>query len=154
MISLEPLETLFVATAFTFQIILIIHFALRKWRFELAMRYGLIVYALSIAAAVVSTMLLLDNMPWSFWLGGYFYLIWGLFGYIIEYRMKMEWRNPIRWSIFGPYVLLYLATNMFYWFPLALLWKPLWYIFAILFIVSTLLNVTSHQVPREYKRAV
>ncbi len=154
MISLEPLETLFVATAFTFQIILIIHFALRKWRFELAMRYGLIVYALSIAAAVVSTMLLLDNMPWSFWLGGYFYLIWGLFGYIIEYRMKMEWRNPIRWSIFGPYVLLYLATNMFYWFPLALLWKPLWYIFAILFIASTLLNVTSHQVPREYKRAV
>jgi hypothetical protein len=153
MISLDPLEILFVATAFIFQIILIIHFVLRKWRFELAMRYGLIVYALSIPAAVVSTVLLLNNMAWSFWFGGYFYLIWGLLGYLIEYRMKIEWRDPIRWSIFGPYVLLYLATNMFYWFPLALIWKPLWYIFAILFLIGTSFNVTSHKVPRGYKEA-
>ena len=82
---------------------------------------------------------------WSFWLGGFLYLAWGIFGYVVEYLKKIEWRSPIRWSIFGPYVLLYLSTCMFFWFPLALIWKPLWYLYAVLFIVSTILNVTSHQ---------
>ena len=53
MSGLHGLDLLFVITSFLFQIILIIHFALRKWRFETAMRYGPIVYALSIPAAVV-----------------------------------------------------------------------------------------------------
>ena len=58
--GLDNLEILFVASALLFQIVLIIadgyirHFALRKWRFSLAMRYGWIVYGLSIPAAAVS----------------------------------------------------------------------------------------------------
>jgi hypothetical protein len=32
------LNALFVATAFLFQLILIVHFALRKWRFDVALR--------------------------------------------------------------------------------------------------------------------
>jgi hypothetical protein len=48
-------------------------------------------------------------------------------------------------ALFGPYIVLYLATVMFYWWPLALIYKPLWYAYAILFIVSTILNITSHQ---------
>ena len=52
--GLDNLEILFVASALLFQIVLIIHFALRKWRFNLAMRYGWIVYGLSIPAAAVS----------------------------------------------------------------------------------------------------
>jgi hypothetical protein len=63
----------------------------------------------------------------------------------VEYWKEIEWRNPIRWPIFGPYVLFYLATPLFYWFPLALLAKPLWYAYGALFVVSTVLNVTSHQ---------
>ena len=54
MFGLDNLETLFVVTAFLFQIVLIIHFALRKWRFHLVVRYGWIVYALSVPAATVS----------------------------------------------------------------------------------------------------
>ena len=49
--GLDSLEILFVVSAFLFQIVLIIHFALRKWHFDLAMRYGWIVYALSVPAA-------------------------------------------------------------------------------------------------------
>jgi len=143
------LEILFVITAFLFQIILITHFALRKWRFEVAIRYGWIVYLLSVPAAMVSLILLAGGMTWSFWLGGFLYLAWACYGYTAEYVKKIEWRNPIRWSVLGPYISLYLATVMFYWFPLALISKPLWYIYAVLFITSTFLNVTSHRSPAE-----
>ena len=148
MSGLDLLEILFVASAFLFQIILIVHFALRKWYFDLAMRYGPVVYGLSLPAAAVSVLLLLGDKPWVFWLGGFIYFIWAIYGYTIEYIKRMEWRNPIRWSIGGPYVSLYLATIMFYWWPLALLHKPLWYVYAVLFIASTMLNVTSHKGPR------
>ena len=49
--DLDSLDSLFVVTAFLFQILLIVHFSLRKWRFETALRYGPLVYALSIPAA-------------------------------------------------------------------------------------------------------
>ena len=153
MFGLDNLEIVFVVTAFLFQFILILHFALRKWQFNIAMRYGPIVYALGIPAAAVSMVLLLNGEPWSLWLGGFLYLIWGLFGYFVEYGMRIEWRNPIRWQIFGPYVFLYLSTIMFYWFPLALISKPLWYAFAVLFIASTYLNVTSHSVSKVHRQS-
>ncbi len=145
MLGLDNLEFLFAVTAFLFQIVLIVHFALRKWRFETALRYGWIVYALSVPAATVSAWLLVGSRTWSLWLGGFIYLAWAILGYRVEYTKAIEWRDPIRWSIFGPYVLLYLATVMFYWFPLALVSKPLWYAYAALFVVSTILNVTSHK---------
>ena len=144
MFGLDLLQTLFAACAFLFQIILIIHFALRKWRFAFAIQHGWIVYALSIPAAAVSAILLHGGMVWSLWLAGFLYLLWAGYGFTVEYARKIEWRSPIRWRVFGPYVFLYLATSMFYWFPLALVRKPLWYIYAILFILSTILNVTSH----------
>jgi hypothetical protein len=145
MLDLDYLEFLFVVSAFLFQFILIVHFALRKWRFNIAMRYGPIVYALSMPAVAVSILLLIGGKPWSLWLSGFLYLIWALYGYTVEYVRKIEWRNPIRWPIFGPYVFLYLSTIMFYWFPLGLVSKPLWYVYAVLFVASTLLNVTSHR---------
>jgi hypothetical protein len=145
MFGLDNLETLYIISAFLFQIILIVHFALRKWRFDFAMRYGPLVYALGVPAAAASILLLLGGKAWSLWLGGFLYLAWGLFGYTVEYIRKIEWRNPIRWPVFAPYVLLYLATVMFYWWPLALIHKPLWYICAILFIISTVLNIISHK---------
>jgi hypothetical protein len=145
MYSLDHLEILFVSSAFLFQIVLIIHFALRKWRFDLAMRYGPAVYALGIPAAFVSFFILLGAKPWTLWLGGFIFLAWAVFGYTVEYVKRLEWRDPIRWSIFGPYVFLYLATVMFYWWPLAPLYKPSWYAYAMLFMVSTILNVTSHK---------
>jgi hypothetical protein len=122
---------------------------LRKWHFDLAMRYGWIVYALSVPAATVSLLLLLGGKTWSLWLGGFIYLIWATLGYTVEYVKGIQWRNPIRWSIFAPYVILYLATVMFYWWPLALVNRTLWYMYAVLFIISTILNITSHNGARD-----
>jgi hypothetical protein len=141
----DALEALFVASAFLFQAILIVHFTLRKWRFELAMRYGWLVYALSIPFTILSIVLLLNGKNWYLWLGGFIYLIWGIYGFWIEYVRKIEWRDPIRWKVFGPYIFLYLSTVMFFWWPLALIYKPLWYVYAILFTISTFLNITSHK---------
>lgn len=148
MLTSPGFDILFVVWSFLFQTILVIHFALRKWHFNTAMRFGWIVYALSIPAVALSLLFLLNGQPWSLWLGGFLYLIWALFGYIVEYALKIEWRNSTRWSILVPYVILYLGTVMFYWWPLALISKPLWYVGAILFLAMTFLNVTSHQ-PRK-----
>jgi hypothetical protein len=143
--GMDCLEILFVSWAFLFQVILIIHFALRKWRFNTAMRYGPIVYGLGIPAAAISILLLLGGKTWYLWISGLIYLIWGIYGYSIEYVHKIQWRNPVRWGILAPYVFLYLATIMFYWWPLALISRPLWYVYAALFVISTVLNATSHK---------
>ncbi len=143
--ELDNLEILFVIFAFLFQIVLIIHFILRKWFFDIyIMQYGWIVYALSVPAVVVSIILLLDGKTWSLWLGGFLYLGWAIYGYTVEYVKGIQWRNPIHWPVFGPYLFLYLATVMFYWWPLALVRRPLWYVYAILFVISTTLNLISH----------
>lgn len=142
---MDNLDLLFVLAAFLFQAILIAHFALRKWRFYFAVRWGWIVYALSLPAAGLSLVLLGAGKPWSLWTAGFLYLAWAAFGFVVEYRLKIEWRSPIRWTVFGPYIALYLATVMFYWWPLALIQKPLWYGYAVLFVISTLMNLASHK---------
>ena len=145
MFDLDNLDILFVVWAFFFQIILIVHFALRKRFFEsYTMKVGWIVYALSVPAVVISIVLLLGGKTWSFWLGGFLFLIYAAYGYRIDYVKKIQWRKPLRLSIMFPYVFLYLATVMFYWWPLALLSRPLWVVFAVLFVIGTILNVTSH----------
>ncbi len=57
---------------------------------------------------------------------------------------QIPWRKPLRLSIAFPYVLLYLATVMFYWWPLNLLSRLLWFVVAVLFVVGTILSITSH----------
>lgn len=145
MFGLDGYQILFVLTAFLVQLILIVHFAIRKWRFDLIMRYGWLVYALGIPAAIVSLFILQGGKEWSFWLGGFIYLVWAIYGFTVEYVMKIEWRNSMRLPILIPYVILYLATVMFYWWPLALIYKPFWYVYTILFLASTYLNITSHK---------
>jgi len=143
--GLDKLDTLFVIWSFFLQIVLIVHFALRKPFFEsYTIKFGWIVYALCFPAAVISFILLLGGKSWSFWLGGFLFLIYAAYGYWIDYIKGIEWRNPLRKDIMFPYVTLYLGTVMFYWWPLALLYRPLWFAFGALFVIGTILNITSH----------
>ncbi|MCL7454317.1 MAG: hypothetical protein M8467_14855 [Anaerolineae bacterium] len=145
MSGLDRLDILFVAWAFFFQGVLVVHFAVRKRFFEpYTARFGWIVYALSIPAIAISVVLLLGGKTWSFWLGGFLFLAYAAYGYWVDYVKGIPWRKPLRPSIAFPYVLLYLATVMFYWWPLGLLSRPLWVAFAVLFVVGTILNITSH----------
>ncbi len=145
MFDLDNLDVLFVIWAFFFQTVLIVHFALRKRFFEsYTVKVGWIVYALSVPAAVISVVLLLGGKTWSFWLGGFLFLVYAAYGYWVDYVERIQWRKPLRLSIMFPYVFLYLGTVMFYWWPLALLSRPLWFVFAVLFVIGTILNLTSH----------
>ena len=122
MSDMDNLDRLYVVWAFLFQVVLIVHFAVRKRFLEsYTMKYGWIVYALCIPAAVISILLLLG-----------------------DFVMQIQFRNPLRLSIVIPYVLLYLSTVMFYWWPLARLGRPLWVTGGILFVIATILNITSH----------
>ena len=146
MSTLSGSDILFVAWAFLFQLALIVHFAVRRWRFALIVRYGWLTYTLGVPAALVSLVMVSSGQPWWMWLGGFICLAWAIYGYTVEFVRHVEWRSPVRWSVFGPYITLYLATIMLYWWPLARISRPLWYAYAVLFVISTVLNVTSHRV--------
>ena len=144
MFGLDRLDTIFVIWAFTLQIVLIAHFAVRKRFFEsYTVKYGWLVYALCFPASVVSIILLLGGKSWTYWLGGFLFVIYAAYGYWIDFIKQIPWRNPLRKDIMYPYVTLYLVTIMFYWWPLYPLSLPLWIIYAILYVIATILNITS-----------
>ena len=145
MSDLDNLDKLYIVWALIFQIVLIIHFALRKPFFDsYTVKYGWIVYALCVPAVIISLLLMRCGKSWSFWLGGFLFVIYAAYGIWIDYVLKIQFRNPLRLSVAIPYVLLYLSTVMFYWWPLGLLSRPLWFAYAILFVIATILNITSH----------
>jgi hypothetical protein len=140
----DSYDNLFIFWAFLVQVCLILLFAVRKINLELILQYGWIFYLLCIPAVIVSLLLLRGGKDWSFWIGGLIFMAWAILGILVEYVFRIPWRSPIVWLIFIPYVLLYLGTIMFYWFPLGNLYKPLWYLYGVLFAFSTYLNITSH----------
>jgi len=145
MAKLDSLDKLFVGWAFLFQIVLIIHFAVRKILFQsYTLRYGWVVYALCIPAIIVSILLLRGGKAWFYGLGGLLFLLFSAYGYWVDYVAKIDFRSPFRVDVGAPYVLLYLATEMFYWWPLWNLSRPLWVAFAILYVIGTVLNIASH----------
>jgi hypothetical protein len=145
MSGLDRYDRLFVFVAFSMQIVLLVFFALRKWKFDIAMQFGWLVYALAVPAVIVSLVLLIAGKPWQFWLGGFLYAAWAILGYVVDIARPVAWRSPILWPVFVPYVLLYLSSLMFYWWPLGNLQRPLWFIYGVLFAISTILNITSHK---------
>jgi len=101
--NLDQLDMLFVLWAFLYQIVLIIHFAVRKSFFnQYTLKFGWLVYALCIPGLIISVIILLGGKSWSFWLGGFLLLIFSGFGFYIDYIKKIEWRKPINKSVMFP----------------------------------------------------
>lgn len=141
---MDRYDKLFIFVAFFIQFILLIYFAIRKWDFDLAMQWGWLVYALALPAVIVSLVLLFAGKPWYLWLAGFLYGIFAVFGYVVDIARPVAWRSPVYLPVLIPYIVLYLSSLMFYWWPLGAIRRPLWYIYAVLFVFSTILNVTSH----------
>ena len=144
--TLEKKDVLFVVWAFIFQIVLIVHFAIRKRFFETyTLKWGWIVYALCIPAVIISIIIIIrGEKPWTFWLGGFLFLVFSIYGYWIDYVKQIQWRAPLNYGVMIPYIFLYLTTIMFYWWPLIQIDKRLWGAYTVLYVISTILNITSH----------
>lgn len=141
---MDRYDRLFVFTSFFIQIALLVYFAIRKWDFDLAMGWGWSIYALALPAVIVSLVLLIAGKPWYLWLAGFLYAAWAVFGYVVDIAHPVAWRSPVNLSVLVPYVLLYMAGLMFYWWPLGAIRRPLWFIYVVLFVISTVLNISSH----------
>jgi len=142
--NLDGSLRLYVLWSFFFIAVLIIHFCVRRWAFAAALRWGWLVYSLGIPAAAISALLAARGQPWTFWLAGFLQLAWSLFGFTVEYILHIAWRDPPRWPVLAPYIILYLAMLMFYWWPLWQIYRPLWVIYGALYAAATWLNVASH----------
>ena len=137
-------ERWFIAASLGIQVVLVIYFALTKWHVAGATPVGWLVYGLGIPAAALSVMLVKARKPWYLSAAGFLFALWAAFGVVVDIIHPVAWRSPMLPSIFMPYVLLYAASQMFYWWPLLKVHRVSWCIFAALYSLSTFLNVTSH----------
>jgi hypothetical protein len=142
---LDGPERAFVVWSFLYLILLIAHFAVRARFFEAyTVRYGWVMYALAVPAAALSVWLVVAGKDWTLWAAGFLCLAFSLYGFWVDYVAKAPFRSPFVASIGVPYVLLYLATLMFYWWPLWHRSVALWGAYAVLYVVAMVLNLRSH----------
>lgn len=143
--------TIFASFAITSQAILIAFFASRRWAPEISDRFGWIAYAFGILGLAVGAWLATDGASWRLFAGPLVFGLWAGYGAWVDLVRRVDWRptaatsrQPIRWSVLGPYVTLYLAGQMFLWWPLWDYWRPGWAVFLVLFIANTLVNIWGH----------
>jgi hypothetical protein len=69
---------------------------------------------------------------------------WALFGAVVDLWRPRQWRWPIVWSVFVPYLALYFWAQMFLWWPLWDINRVAWAVFLVLFVANTALNLRGH----------
>jgi len=134
----------FAAFGLASQAVLVAHFAARRWRPQAAARHGWIAYAFAGAGLPLGLWLLFDGQYWRLYVGPVLLALWAALGATVDLWRGIEWRAPIRWNIFVPYVALYFWAQMFLWWPLWDLWRAAWLGFLVLFVVNTALNIRGH----------
>lgn|SRR5574338_67847 len=149
MFSQSVHQTLFVAFAFISQALLIFNFAAYKWKPNLQRKWGWIVYAFGWLALPLGLVFLAAGEPWYSWLACGLFAAWAIFGYVIDILQPINWRYPIRWQILVPYLVLYISAQFAFWIPLWSIWPGYWMIYAVLYTINTVLNISTH--PRHGK---
>jgi hypothetical protein len=136
--------TAFAAYGLATQVILLVYFTARRWRPPMADRFGWIAYAFGTVGLVLGIWLVSFGASYRLFAGPLLYAAWAAYGAWVDLWQRTEWRQPIRWNIIGPYVILYLAAQMFLWWPLWDTLRPVWVIYLWLFIANTTLNISGH----------
>jgi hypothetical protein len=144
MLQQNILLSLFVAFAFISQGLLILNFAALKWRPHVQRKWGWIVYASGLISLALGILFWVSGRAWYLGFACGLFTIWTMFGYIIDVLQPIEWRKPIRWLIFIPYVILYISAQFAFWIPLWFIRPGYWFIYAVLYTISTVLNVSTH----------
>jgi len=153
LVNLELSISLFVALGFLYQIVLLANFAVRIWRPELELEYGWAVYLfMGTLGFVLAAAMLASHAPTQLIIGPGLVFAWSFFGYVVDSRLHIEWRQPILWPIFLPYVLLFLFSLFSFWFPMWEIGYVYWGVFTILYVMHTSLNIYSHFAQRRTSR--
>ena len=134
----------FVIFAIGSQAVLVAHFAARRWWPRGAERFGWLAYAFGGLGYLLGGWLLLNGQSWRLYVGPILFALWATFGAVVDLWHRVEWRAPIRWSVFVPYVALYFWAQMFLWWPLWDIQRAAWFCFLVLFVASTALNLQGH----------
>jgi hypothetical protein len=140
----ESATIAFAAFAVGSQAVLVAYFAARRWAPRGAERYGWLAYVFAGLGLPLGVWLLLDGQSWRLWVGPILLALWAALGAVVDLWRRIEWRTPIRWGVFVPYVALYFWAQMFLWWPLWNLWRPAWACFLVLFVANTALNIQGH----------
>ncbi|MEZ5119904.1 MAG: hypothetical protein R2686_08380 [Candidatus Nanopelagicales bacterium] len=141
----------FIAFGLCSQAVLVAYFAARRWRPALAERDGWLAYAFAGLGLPLAIWLLAAHQSWRLWTGPLLLGLWAAFGVAVDRWRPVEWRSPIRWGIFVPYLAMYFWAQMFLWWPLWDLQPAAWTVFLVLFATNTVLNLSRH--PRPWRGA-
>jgi hypothetical protein len=134
----------FAAFGIVSQAVLVLFFAGRRWRPRAAERYGWVAYAFAALGLPLGIWLVAGGQSWRLFTGPLLLALWAALGCAVDLWLRIEWRTPIRWSVFVPYVGLYFWAQMFLWWPLWDLWRLGWAVYAVLFAANTALNLQGH----------
>jgi hypothetical protein len=136
--------TVFSTFAIASQTILLAYFACRRWLMPVAERFGWVAYAFGALGVPVGLWLIANGASWRLFAGPLLFAAWAAFGAWADLVRRVEWRQPILSSVLGPYLTLYLAAQMFLWWPLWNFWRLGWAVYLVLFIANTGLNLLGH----------
>ena len=141
-------QVIFATYALASQAVLLAYFASRRWALPVAERYGWLAYAFGLLGIPVGVALIANGATPQLVGGPFLFAAWAAFGLWVDILRAIEWRNPIRWSVLAPYVLIYLAGQMFLWWPMWNFWRLGWAIYLVLFAANTALNIRGHFGPQ------
>jgi len=142
--GMDTAAVVFAAFGLASQVVLVAYFSGRRWRPRLVERYGWIAYAFAGLGLPVGLWLILGGQSWRLYVGPLLLAAWAALGAAVDLWRRIEWRTPIRWSVFVPYVGLYFWAQMFLWWPLLKVAWLAWACFTALFITNTALNIRGH----------
>ena len=134
----------FAAFGLASQAVLVCFFAARRWSPTLAQRFGWLAYAFAGLGLPLGVWLLLDGQSWRLYAGPLLMAAWALFGAVVDLARPRQWRWPIVWNVFVPYLALYFSAQMFMWWPLWNVLQAAWAVFLVLFVANTALNLCGH----------
>jgi hypothetical protein len=136
---------LFTSFAIVAQCLLVAYFLDRRLKTGAADRYGWIVYAMGVPGLLLAVLFIVDGDTQRWWLGPLLFAIWSAYGFAVDNVLKRPWRGPvINWPVFIVYVALYTAAQVMLWIPLWFVHPVVWGVYAVLFGVSTGLNILGH----------
>lgn len=135
----------FVVFGLATPVAIIAFFAARRWRPGGAPRMGPAVFAFAGLGLPLGVWLFLDGRSWQLRAGSLLAAGWAAHAASVEPRRPRPMRGrPVLWNMLVRCVALYLFAQVFLWWPLWDIERAAWVVFAVLFVVNTVLNIAGH----------